>query len=47
MTTTKVVFFLAVVIPFGFVLLGAALVLRKLYVLHREDVRRRNLQPAG
>lgn len=42
MTTTKVAFVIAAVLPFGFVLLGAAVVMRKLYMMHREDVRRRN-----
>lgn len=41
MTTTKVVIFLAVVVPFGFVMLAAAMAIRKIYLLHREDVRRK------
>ncbi len=47
MTTTKVVVLIAVNMPFGFVLLGAALLLRKIWLLHREDVRRRRFAVAA
>lgn len=47
MTTTKVVALIAVIMPFGFVLLAAGLLLRKIYMLHREDQQRRQLAAAA
>lgn len=43
MTTTKVLTLIAIVVPFGLTVIAAALLLRKLYALHREDQTRRAL----